>query len=84
MDFAEAAARLDTRGMFGITLGLERVRELFDRARIDTGSIKFLHIAGTNGKGSVGAMLQGMLRDGISSWMPTYQNESFFTALFLL
>ena len=24
-------------------------------------------------------MLQGMLRDGISSWMPTYLNESFFT-----
>lgn len=24
-------------------------------------------------------MLQGMLRDGISSWMPTYLNESFLT-----
>ncbi|MEA4863204.1 MAG: folylpolyglutamate synthase/dihydrofolate synthase family protein [Victivallaceae bacterium] len=62
MDFSEAAARLETRGMFGITLGLERARELFDRANIDAGKIKFLHIAGTNGKGSVGAMLQGMLR----------------------
>lgn len=53
---------LDSLDMFGIRLGLEATRELLRRAGNPERELRFLHIAGTNGKGSTGAMLECALR----------------------
>ena len=41
----------------GTIPGLERVRELLGRMGNPEKKLKFIHIAGTNGKGSTAAML---------------------------
>ena len=48
--------------MFSIRPGLESTRELIRRAGHPERDLRFLHIAGTNGKGSTGAMLECALR----------------------
>jgi len=48
--------------MFGIRLGLDATRELARRCGDPERSLRFIHIAGTNGKGSTGAMLECALR----------------------
>jgi len=62
MNFASAVEYLDNLSMFGIKLGLEQPARLFELAGLDWRSIKFIHLAGTNGKGSCGAMLQQALQ----------------------
>lgn len=47
----------------GSKLGLERIIELCSRLGNPQNSIPIIHIAGTNGKGSFGAMLSAILRD---------------------
>lgn len=59
MDADKYIASLD---MFGIRLGLERVKKLAELAGHPEKSLKFIHLAGTNGKGSTGAMLECALR----------------------
>ena len=53
---------LNTLSMFGIKPGLEATCELMRRVGNPERELSFLHIAGTNGKGSTGAMLECMLR----------------------
>ena len=48
---------------FGIKLGLEQTRELFKRAGSPQGKLKFIHVAGSNGKGSVCTLLDAALRN---------------------
>lgn len=48
--------------MFGIKPGLEATRELMSRVGNPDRDLKFIHLAGTNGKGSTGAMLESALR----------------------
>ena len=43
-------------------LGLERTRELLDRVGSPDKQLEFIHIAGTNGKGSTAAMLASILQ----------------------
>ena len=47
--------------MFGIKLGLARTKELFKLLGNPEQNLKFIHIAGTNGKGSVAALTAAML-----------------------
>ena len=64
MDYEAALAKLHSLTSFGIRPGLSRVRELLCRLggpELDHG-IHYIHIAGTNGKGSCGAMLESILR----------------------
>ena len=58
----DAEAYINSLNMFGIRLGLENVKKLFSAAGNPQNSLKFIHIAGTNGKGSTGAMLECALR----------------------
>ena len=58
-DTAEYFNSLD---MFGIRLGLAATNELMERAGHPEKNLRFIHIAGTNGKGSTGAMLERSLR----------------------
>lgn len=48
--------------MFGIKLGLENIFKLLDYAGNPQQKLKFIHVAGTNGKGSVCAMLSSALK----------------------
>jgi dihydrofolate synthase/folylpolyglutamate synthase len=47
--------------VFGQQLGLETMEALLDRLGNPHRSLRFLHVAGTNGKGSVAAMCQSVL-----------------------
>lgn len=45
----------------GIVLGLQPVRDILSRLGDPQDRVRYIHIAGTNGKGSVGAMLSSIL-----------------------
>ena len=53
---------IDSLNMFSIRLGLDSTRELAKLAGNPERDLRFIHIAGTNGKGSTGAMLERCLR----------------------
>lgn len=57
-----ALAGLYRRAPLGIALGLERMREACARAGHPENVPRVVHVAGTNGKGSVCAMLEAMAR----------------------
>ena len=54
---------INSLNMFGIRLGLDAACELMERAGHPEKSLRFIHIAGTNGKGSTGAMLERAFRE---------------------
>ena len=63
MDYQQAQEKLSSLTSFGIKPGLQRVEELLRRlGNPHKQKISFLHVAGTNGKGSVCAMLDAILR----------------------
>lgn len=62
MNYTESIAWLTEQASFGIKPGLERIRALLERLGNPERSYKTIHIAGTNGKGSVTAMLTEVLR----------------------
>jgi len=61
-DYAEALAALESRGRFGINLGLSRTRALLAGLGHPERSFRGALIAGTNGKGSVLALAGSALR----------------------
>lgn len=63
MNYREALAWLYGLQRFGIKLGLENIRRLIDELHVDLGSARVIHVAGTNGKGSVCAMIDAMCRE---------------------
>ncbi len=69
-------------------LGLDRIRELLDRLGRPQDHLKFVHVAGTNGKGSTCAYLASILqaaglRTGLftSPYLITFESASAWTAL---
>ncbi len=60
----EVMAYLEEIGGRGIVPGLESIRELCRRLGNPQSGLKFVHIAGTNGKGSVSAYLAAVLKCG--------------------
>jgi dihydrofolate synthase/folylpolyglutamate synthase len=62
LNYREALAWLFRTQRFGIKLGLESTRRLFDSLGIFPFAPRILHVAGTNGKGSVCAMLDSICR----------------------
>lgn len=61
MNYTASLAYLKLSSVRGARLGLERVTELLERLGDPQNQVKVVHIAGTNGKGSVGAMLASIL-----------------------
>ena len=61
MDFSEATEYLDVCATLGSKPGLAAVRELMRRLGNPQDCVKVIHIAGTNGKGSIGSFLQSVL-----------------------
>ena len=62
MNYSQALEYIHTLDRFGSRPGLDRVKQLFDKAPGILDS-RFIHIAGTNGKGSVSMMLSSILRE---------------------
>lgn len=62
MTYSEAIDFLGGVRVFGQILGLETMRALLGRLGNPHESLRFIHIAGTNGKGSVAAMSQAALQ----------------------
>ncbi len=62
MNYREALAWLFGTQLFGIKLGLENIQRLLRALELPAAGQRILHVAGTNGKGSVCAMLDAILR----------------------
>lgn len=62
MTYAEAIQYLYGLQWFGTKLGLESTRALADLCGAPDKQLRFIHVAGTNGKGSVCAMLESIYR----------------------
>ena len=62
MNAHEAVAYIESCSWSETRLGLDRTRELLSRLGNPQKTLKFVHVAGTNGKGSACAMLASILR----------------------
>ena len=63
MTYEEALSYIHSVCWKGSKLGLERTRELLGKLGNPEKKLKFIHIAGTNGKGSTAAMLASILEE---------------------
>ena len=63
MNYKEARVYLEQVSRYGSVLGLDNMRELLGRLGNPQNDLKFIHISGTNGKGSVLAYLSTILSD---------------------
>ena len=61
MTYEEALSYIHSVNWQGSKLGLERTQELLERLGNPEKKLKFIHIAGTNGKGSTAAMLASIM-----------------------
>ncbi|WP_102049176.1 bifunctional folylpolyglutamate synthase/dihydrofolate synthase [Pygmaiobacter massiliensis] len=61
MNYSEALQYITSTSWQGSRLGLERTRELLKRLGDPQDKLRFVHIAGTNGKGSTAAMVASVL-----------------------
>ena len=62
MNYREALAWLFGTQRFGIKLGLENIQRLLTAFRLPGPEQRIIHVAGTNGKGSVCAMIDAVAR----------------------
>ena len=63
MTYEEALSFIHSVDWRGSKLGLERTQELMEKLGHPEKQMKFIHIAGTNGKGSTAAMLASILKE---------------------
>ena len=67
-----AVDKIKSLGRFGSKLGLDRMNRLMAELGVSCADFKIIHVAGTNGKGSVCIMLDKILRaHGIKTGMYT-------------
>ena len=76
MNYQACMAYLNKCAALGSKPGLDTVTELLKRLGNPQDSLRFIHLAGTNGKGSVGCFLQYILREA-------GYRVGFFTSPFL-
>lgn len=62
MNYREALAWLYGTQLFGIKLGLENIQRLLGALQVPAKEQRIIHVAGTNGKGSVCAMIDAVCR----------------------
>ena len=63
MDYEQALKYIEGVSWLGSRPGLERISELLERLGRPQDSLRFVHVAGTNGKGSVSALLRSVLSE---------------------
>ena len=61
MDYNQAIEYIHGTYKFGSKLGLENIKDLLGRLGNPHKKFKYVHIAGTNGKGSVTSMISNIL-----------------------
>lgn len=62
-NYKKAVELLTSQGKFYINLGLERISALLELLNNPQDKLKCIHLAGTNGKGSVCAIIAGVLQN---------------------
>lgn len=62
MTYSQAVEKINSLLKFGSRPGLDRIETLLDKMGRPQDKTKFIHVAGTNGKGSVCTILSGVLR----------------------
>lgn len=62
MNYTEALEYIDSLKAYGIVPGLDSIKELCRRMKNPQDELRFVHIAGTNGKGSVLAYVSTVLK----------------------
>ena len=67
MTYQEALAWLEELGRFNIQLGLRRMERLAERLGNPERRYRTIHVTGTNGKGSVSAMMAALIEIGRES-----------------
>jgi len=79
-NYRESLDYLYSLQLFGIKLGLENIRELLSRVGNPQDSLRIIHIAGTNGKGSTAAALANIFHAaGIPAGLYTSPHLHSFT-----
>lgn len=63
MDYDDAVKLLTSQGKFKIKLGLERISDALEKLGNPQDKLKCIHVAGTNGKGSVCAIIASVLQN---------------------
>lgn len=63
MNYNEAIEKLTSPKIFKIDLSLDRMYSALDKLGNSQDSLKYIHVAGTNGKGSTCAMLASILQE---------------------
>ena len=63
MNYQQAIEFLEISNWMGSRLGLSRVKQLLHLAGDPQSKMQFIHVAGTNGKGSTAAMLASVLQE---------------------
>lgn len=61
MNYEQALQYINSRLRFGIKPGLERIYDMLERLGNPHQKLKFIHVAGTNGKGSTSTMIASAL-----------------------
>lgn len=61
MNYEEAMTYVGGLSRFGVNLGLTRISAILEKLGNPQNDLRFIHVAGTNGKGSVSTMLSNML-----------------------
>ena len=63
MTYRQAMEKINSRLLFGMKPGLERMRALMDELGEPQKKLKFVHVCGTNGKGSVCTLVSSVLKE---------------------
>lgn len=63
MEYRQAREYLDEAAKYGSVLGLENIEALLEKLQNPQDRLKFIHISGTNGKGSVLAYLSTVMKE---------------------
>lgn len=63
MNYQETIEKLTSNGMFYVDLSLDRIKSALEKLGNPQDALKCIHVAGTNGKGSVCTMLDSILRE---------------------
>ncbi len=63
---------IESKGKFGMVLGLDNIRRLLIKLKNPQNKLKFIHVAGSNGKGSISRLLEaGLLNNNYKIGMFT-------------
>ena len=83
--FLNAVELLHSQGRFYIDLGLDRISKVLEAFSNPQDRLKCIHVAGTNGKGSVCAILNAVLqKNGIRTGLYTSPHIFSYTERMVL